>query len=401
MRLTVRSVAVGAAVVAGVVYAGPGWVTWGQTPPQSVPSDRTLVYVGTYTTGKSTSKGIYAFELQTPEATLRPLGLVAETVNPSYFDIDEARRLLFAVNEVGELNGEKTGGVSAFSIDRATGRLTFLNQRASKGTAPCFLRLDKSGRHALVANYGSGSIAVLPIGADGRLGDASSVVQHTGSSVHPQRQRGPHAHCLVLDPANRFAFACDLGLDKVLIYRFDAATGTLTPNDPAFASVEPGAGPRAMAFRPDGRFAYLGNEMQSTVTAFSYDANAGRLTEIQTISTLPADFSDNNSIAEVAVHPSGKYLYVSNRGHNSVAVFAIDPEKGTLTFVAHQSTGGRTPRHFGIDPSGRFLIAANQQSDTLVPHSIDPGTGQLKAATPATAPTPVYVAFLPPPEIAR
>jgi 6-phosphogluconolactonase len=401
MRLTVRSVAVGAAVVAGVVYAGPGWVAWGQTPPQSVPSDRTLVYVGTYTTGKSTSKGIYAFELQAPDAMLRPLGLVAETVNPSYLDIDEARRLLFAVNEVGELNGEKTGGVSAFSIDRATGRLTFLNQRASKGTAPCFLRLDKSGRHALVANYGSGSIAVLPVGPDGRLGDASSVVQHTGSSVHPQRQRGPHAHCLVLDPANRFAFACDLGLDKVLIYRFDAAAGTLTPNDPAFAAVKPGAGPRAMAFRPDARFAYLGNEMQSTVTAFRYEPQAGRLTEIQTISTVPPDFSENNSIAEVAVHPSGRYLYVSNRGHNSIAAFAIDSDEGTLSLVTHQSTGGRTPRHFGIDPSGRFLVAGNQQSDTLVPYSIDAATGRLKAASPVAVPTPVYVAFLPPPQLAR
>jgi 6-phosphogluconolactonase len=395
------SVAVGAAVVVGVVYAAPGRVARGQTPRQTVPSDQILVYVGTYTTGKSTSQGIYAFELRPADLTLHPRGVAAETVNPSYLDIDHAGTRLFAVNEVGELNGEKTGGVSAFSIDRGTGKLTFVNQRASKGTAPCFLRLDKSGRHALVANYGSGSIAVLPVGPDGRLGDASSVVQHTGSSVHPQRQRGPHAHCLVLDPANRFAFACDLGLDKVLIYRFDAAAGTLTPNDPAFAAVKPGAGPRAMAFRPDARFAYLGNEMQSTVTAFRYEPQAGRLTEIQTISTVPPDFSENNSIAEVAVHPSGRYLYVSNRGHNSIAAFAIDSDEGTLSLVTHQSTGGRTPRHFGIDPSGRFLVAGNQQSDTLVPYSIDAATGRLKAASPVAVPTPVYVAFLPPPQLAR
>jgi 6-phosphogluconolactonase len=401
MSLRRRSIPIAWALVA----VGASWTLTlaaiAQPPRETAPADRTLVYVGTYTSGKSTSKGIYAFELLPADLTLRPLGLVAETANPSYLDIDAARRRLFAVNEVSELEGEKTGGVSAFSIDPPTGKLTFLNQRPSKGTSPCFLRLDRSGRHALVANYGSGSIAVLPIGADGRLGDASSVVQHAGSSVHPQRQQGPHAHCLVLDPGNRFAFACDLGLDQVLSYRFDAEKGTLTPNDPAFVAVKPGAGPRAMAFRPDGRFAYLGNEMQSTLTVFRYDEQTGRLTEIQTVSTLPDGFSANNSIAEVAVHPSGNYLYVSNRGHDSVAAFAIDRDKGTLTFVAHQSTGGRTPRHFGLDPSGRSLIAANQQSDTLVPHWIDAATGRLKASVPVAAPTPVYVAFLPPRPVAR
>ena len=395
------SVALGAGILALLCSAAAGRAGAGQTPPQGLPSDTTLVYVGTYTAGKSTSKGIYSFQLQPGDLTLRPLGLAAETINPSYLDIDEASRLLFSVNETSEFEGKPTGSVSAFSIDPATGKLTLLNQRASRGTAPCYILLDRQRRHVLVANYGSGSVAVLPIAADGRLGEASSVVQHTGSSVHPERQRGPHAHCLLLDPAGRFAFACDLGLDKILIYRFDPEKGTLTPNDPAFVAVKPGAGPRDLAFRPDGRFAYLGNEMQSTVTAFVYDAEAGRLTELQTVSTLPDDFSGSNSIAEVAVHPSGNYLYVSNRGHNNVAVFAIDRDNGTLTSVAHQSTGGRTPRHFGIDPSGRYLLAANQHSDTLLLHWIDAATGRLKPSTAVAAPTPVYVAFLPPRQLAR
>jgi 6-phosphogluconolactonase len=265
------------------------------------------------------------------------------------------------------------------------------------GRGPCNLTLDKSGRNVLVANYGSGSVAVLPVAPDGRLGDATSVVQHTGSSVNPQRQKGPHAHCITLDPANRFAFACDLGLDKVLSYRFDAVKGTLTPNEPAFVPLQPGAGPRHMVFRPDGRFAYVVNELHSTATAFAYDAGAGVLTALQTVSTLPADFAGTNSGAEVAMHPSGRWLYVSNRGHNSVALFDIDRDKGTLTYVAAHPTGGSTPRHFGIEPAAQHLVMANQRSDTLLANRIDASTGRLTpSAGFASAPSPVFVKFLPP-----
>jgi 6-phosphogluconolactonase len=366
-------------------------------------SKDTLVYVGTYTGAKSQSKGIYLFKLQpgTPEAsdsaTLVPLGLAGETRNPSYLDIDAQRRFLFAVNEVDEFEGKPTGAVSAFSINPATGRLTLLNQRASMGRGPCNLVLDKAGRNVLVANYGSGTVAVLPVAADGRLGEATSVVQHTGASVNPDRQKGPHAHCMTLDPANRFAFACDLGIDKILSYRFDSSKGTLTPNEPAFAAATPGAGPRAMVFRPDARFAYVGNELQSTVTAFRYDAKAGVLTDVQTVSTLPAQFTGRNSVAEVAMHPSGKWLYVSNRGRDSVAFFSIDPEKGTLNYIDELSTGGRTPRHFGLDPSGQRLAIANQNSDTVLTTRVDAGSGRLKpSGVLASAPTPVFVKFLPP-----
>jgi len=362
--------------------------------------DPTLVYVGTYTGPKS--QGIYLFRLETegPEVsqniTLVPLGLAAASPNPSFLALDPKRRLLFAVNEVSQFEGKPIGAVSAFAIDPSKGTLTLINQRPSMGAAPCHLALDESGRHLFVANYSSGSVSVLPVAADGRLGAASDVVQHTGSSVNPERQRGPHAHCVTLDRESRFVFVCDLGLDKVLAYRFDAQRGKLTPHEPPFARVKPGAGPRHLVFRPDGRFAYVVNELSSTVTAFRYDANAGMLHEVQEVSTLP-EHVDLNTGAEVDVHPSGKWLYVSNRGHNSVALFTIDSTRGTLTYVEELGTRGFKPRHFGIDPSGRYLAVGNQDSDTILVARIDSANGRLTpSGTLAQAPSPVCMKFLPP-----
>ena len=363
----------------------------------------TLVYVGTYTGSKS--KGIYLFRLQTDNfevsqnILLVPLGLAVETPSPSFLELDMKRRLLFAVNELNEFEGKPTGAVSAFSIDPATGTLSLVNQRASMGTGPCHLVLAKDGRHLLVANYGSGSVSVLPVGDDGRLGAASGVVQHAGKSVHPERQKGPHAHCVTLDPANRFAFVCDLGLDKVLAYRFDAQRGKLMPHDPPFAQVKGGAGPRHMVFRPGGRFAYVVNELNSTLTTFGYDADAGVLRDLQTVSTLPEYFDGPNTAAEIGVHPSGKWVYVSNRGHNSVVLFNVEPDKGTLTYVEEQGTGGFKPRHFGIEPSAKHLAIANQDSDTVLIAQIDAGNGRLKpSGVFAHAPSPVCAKFLPPAE---
>jgi 6-phosphogluconolactonase len=365
--------------------------------------DATLVYVGTYTGPKS--QGIYVFRLQaenpavSQNITLVPLGLAAASSNPSFLALDLKRRLLFAVNEVSEFDGRPTGAVSAFAIDKTKGTLALINQQPSMGAGPCHLVLDRSGRHLLVANYGSGSVSVLPVAADGRLGVASDVVQHTGSSVNPERQKGPHAHCVTIDRANRFVFVCDLGLDKVLAYRFDARRGTLTPHDPPFAQVKPGAGPRHMVFRPDGRFAYVVNELSSTVTTFRYDANAGALHDLQTVSTLPEQFDGANTGAEVDVHPSGKWLYVSNRGHNSVVLFNVDSNTGRLTFVEEQGTGGFKPRHFGIDPSATYLAVGNQDSDTILVARIDAGNGRLKpSGVFAHAPSPVCMKFLPPGE---
>jgi 6-phosphogluconolactonase len=364
----------------------------------------TLVYVGTYTGPKS--KGIYLFRLETENTevsqniTLVPLGVAAETPSPSFLELDAKRRLLFAVNELNEFEGKPTGGVAAFAIDRTNGTLKPINHTSSMGTGPCHLVLDRTGRHLLVANYGSGSVAVVPVGADGRLGDASDVVQHAGRSINPERQKGPHAHCVTMDAANRFAFVCDLGLDKVLVYRFDAQRGKLTPHDPPFAQVKAGAGPRHMVFRPDGRFAYVVNELNSTITAFRYDASARVLHEIQTVSTLPQHFDGANTGSEIDVHPSGKWLYVSNRGHNSVVLFNVDGDNGTLTYVEEQGTGGFKPRHFGIEPSGTYLAVGNQDSDTVLVARIDAGNGRLKpSGVFANAPTPVCVKFLPPPDL--
>ncbi|HEU4751893.1 MAG TPA: lactonase family protein, partial [Armatimonadota bacterium] len=321
----------------------------------------------------------------------------AETPNPSFVAIHPNHRFLYAANEVGSYGGQKTGSVTAFAIDPATGALTKLNDRSSHGDGPCFVSVDHRGRDVLVANYGAGSVAALPIGADGRLGEATAAIQHHGSSVDPQRQEGPHAHSINVAPDNRFAFAADLGLDKILIYRFDAARGTLTPNEPAFAKVAPGSGPRHFAFHPNGRHAYVINEMKSTVTAFDYDPKRGALAEIQTLSTLPADFHGGSSCAEVQVHPSGKFLYGSNRGHNSIAMFRIDPATGKLTAIGHEPTGGKTPRNFGIDPTGKYLLAANQDSDSLVVFRIDPESGRLTpTGSRVEVPMPVCVRFLAP-----
>jgi 6-phosphogluconolactonase len=367
----------------------------------SISPDDTLVYVGSYT--GDNSKGIYLYKLTlknrdaSQNQALEPFGLAAETPSPSFLALVPHRRLLFAVNEVNEYAGQRSGAVSAFSIEPTTGKLKLLNQRASMGTGPCHLVLDKDGRHVLVANYGRGSVTVLPVASDGRLGEPSDVEQHTGSSVNPRRQEGPHAHCVTFDPAGRFLFVCDLGLDKVMIYRFDGEQGKLTPHEPAFATVKAGAGPRHMAFRPDGRFAYVVNELDSTITAFAYDAAEGKLTEVQTVSTLPPRFDGPNTTAEIAVHPSGKFVYASNRGRESVALFEIDQDAGTLTYVGEQSTGGKTPRHFEIDAGGELLIIANQNTDTLLVCRIDGGNGQLKPfGVLVESPTPVCVKFLEP-----
>ena len=359
--------------------------------------DSTFVYVGTYTGPKS--QGIYLFKLDDSAGNvmLVPVGLAAEASNPSFLELDPKRRLLFAVNEVSRFDGKPTGAVSAFAIDRTTGTLAPINQQPSMGTSPCHLVLDRAGRYLLVANYGSGSVSVLPVAPDGRLGAATDVVQHAGRSVNPERQQGPHAHCVTIDRANRFVFVCDLGLDKVLAYRFDAQRGKLTPHDPPSVQAKPGAGPRHMAFRPDYRFAYVVNELSSTVTAFRYEADAGVLREVQTISTLPEHADGANSGAEVDVHPSGKWLYVSNRGQNSVAAFSIDSARGTLKWVDELKTGGLTPRHFGIDPSTHYVLVGNQASDTILIARVDASTGRLTTSgVVAPAPSPVCVKFLPP-----
>jgi 6-phosphogluconolactonase len=297
---------------------------------------------------------------------------------------------------MGEFAGRPGGAVSAYRVEPATGHLELLNQENSGGGGPCHLSLDAAGRCVMVANYGAGSIAALPVGQDGKLAPAASMIQHQGSSVNKQRQSGPHAHQIVTDPSVRLAVVCDLGLDKVLLYDLDPAKAALVPHNPPAASVKPGSGPRHIAFHPSGKFAYVVSEMGCTVTAFSYDAKRGELKSLQDVSTLPGDFSGSSSCAEIEVHPNGKPLYASNRGHDSIAVYEINAKTGLLSLLQHQSTQGKTPRHFALEPSGKWLLAANQDSDSVTIFSVDRTTGKLiPTGQQLEVGKPVCVLFVP------
>jgi 6-phosphogluconolactonase len=336
------------------------------------------VYIGTYT-GRN-SQGIYQFDFDTASGKASEPELAGEAANPSFLAVSADGKFLYCVSESGG-NGsnKKVGMVNAMALDPATGKLTLLNQQPSGGEGPCHVTIDASGKFVLTTNYASGSVSVLPINADGTLGAATAFDQHTGSGPMKGRQEGPHAHSANMDPTNRFAIVCDLGLDKVFVYRLNG-DGTLTPNEPPTASVAPGGGPRHFTFHPNGKIAYVINEMGSTVTAFKWDAGKGTLTEVQTIGTLPeGSTAKNNTTAEVKVHPSGKFLYGSNRGDDSIAMFAVDPESGKLSSLGHVSCGGKTPRNFAIDPTGKWLLAANQNSNNICVFRIDPTSGKLEA----------------------
>ena len=359
----------------------------------SVSADELWVYFGTYTGPKS--QGIYVSRFDSESGALSEPILAATTPNPSFLALHPSGNYLYAANEVGEYRGQKSGSVTAFAVDSATGKLGSLNEQPSHGAAPCHLVVDKTGRWVLLANYMGGNVASLPIGEDGTLKTENhSVVQHLGWSVNPQRQEGPHAHSINLDAANRIAVAADLGIDKLMVYRFDAGKGTLEPNASPAVRLARGSGPRHFAFAPNQRHAFVINEMLSTLTSFRYHARAGEFEEIQTVRTLPPGSDAWNSTAHVEVHPSGKFVYGSNRGHDSIAVFSVS-RRGQMTLVEHEATQGKTPRNFGIDPSGRWLLAANQGTDSVVVFRIDPKTGALEP-TGATVGVgaPVCVKFL-------
>ncbi len=352
------------------------------------------VYIGTYS--KAPSKGIYQSVLDLKTGKMTDPTLVAETSDPSFLAIHPSRQYLYAVGEINDFSGDKAGSVSAYKINSATGELTLINRQSSKGTGPCHISVDPSGKVALVANYGGGSVTALPIGEDGSLKPATSFVQHSGKSVNPQRQGEPHAHSINADSAGKFAVAADLGLDQILVYKLDTTHGTLTPNDPPSVKLAPGSGPRHFAFSPDGKHAYVINEMANTVVAFDYDAAKGVLSQTQTITTLPTDVTSNSSTAEVQVHPSGNFVYGSNRGHDSIAVFAVDSKSGQLTAKGQVPTQGKFPRNFGIDPTGHFLIAANGSSNSVVIFKIDQTTGALEpTGQTLSVGSPVCIKFVP------
>ena len=340
------------------------------------------VYLGTYT-GEN-SQGIYLSTLDLASGKLSKPELAAELVSPSFLAIHPSGKYVYAVGEIADFQGKKAGAVSALAVDPATGKLKLINQQPSGGGGPCHVAVDPSGKCVLAANYGGGSVCSFPIGADGSLKEGGSVIQHEGSSVNQQRQKEPHAHSINVDKEGKYAFAADLGLDQVLIYKLDAAHGTLAPNDPPHAKVEPGSGPRHFAFHPGGKFAYVINELANTVVAFEYNPHHGSLTEIQSIGTLPRGFSGKSYTAEVVVHPSGKFLYGSNRSFDdsdtplgSIAVFSIDEKTGKLTATSHQSEGIKTPRNFAVEPTGKWLLVGNQAGNSVIVFAIDPKTGAL------------------------
>jgi 6-phosphogluconolactonase len=361
----------------------------------SAPAGSARVYVGTYTSGES--KGIYRLRLDLASGALAHEGEPTAAIQPSWVTPSADGRFLYAVNETGDDPEAESGGVSAFAVDRATGALTFLDRQPSGGPAPCHLAFDRTGRHLLVANYWGGSVSVFPVQADGRLGRASAFVRHTGGTHEPGRDPGPHAHAVQLTTDDRFLLVADLGRDEVMVYRFDAERGTLRAHEPPALSLGNGSGPRHLAFDADGRHLFVINELSSTVSVLSWDREKGTLSTIQTVSTLPADFHGKSSTAEIALSPNGRFLYGSNRGHDSIAIFAVDPATRKLTPVGHQPTLGRTPRNFTIDPTGSYLLAANQDSDSVAVFRVDASGGRLTpVGTPLRVPRPVSLAIVRP-----
>ena len=351
-----------------------------------------LVYIGTYSKGDE--DGIHVYRLDMATGALAHQSSIGGIDNPSFLDIAPNRRFLYAIGETSEVGDRPGGAVAAFAIDQQSGALTHINTESTVGAGPCHISIDREGQYALVANYGGGSVAILPIREDGSLGAATDFVQHEGSSVNPSRQEGPHAHSIMVSPNNKHALAPDLGIDKVLVYAIDHDKGTLSAQTPA--AIAPGSGPRHLAFHPDGQRAYVINELSNTITAFDYDADAGTLTTIQTISTLPAGYTEVSHTADVHVHPNGRFLYGSNRGHDSIAVYAIDPDSGQLALVEIAPTGGANPRNFGLDPTGTYLVVGNHSTNDIFTFRVDPDTGKLTpTGHKVEVDTPVCHKFIP------
>jgi 6-phosphogluconolactonase len=362
-------------------------------------SNTLTLYIGTYTSATSPlgqhSKGIYRFRFDTTTGALTPAGVTGGIANPTWLTFHPNGRVLYAASEVRE-HGQRSGGAAvAYARDHATDELTRINDELTLGAGPCHLSLDPTGRLLMAANYASGSLAVFPVRTDGGLEPASQVIQHADSGPVADRQEGPHAHCIVADSTGRFALAADLGIDKVMVYRINLEAKRLEPADPPAADVAPGAGPRHIAFHPNGRWLYVTGELDSTLTVFSWDAERGRLGRVQVIGTLPAGWVGINYPAEVAVAASGRFVYMSNRGHDSIAIFAADPATGRLTPAGHAPTQGNFPRHFALDPTGAFMVVANQNGDNVVVFRVDGETGQLTpTGNTVTVPMPVCVRFV-------
>ncbi len=333
------------------------------------------VYAGTYTDDRT--EGLHILELDASSGELEAVSKVPDVHNPFFLTADNSGRFLYAACAVDEFDGRPGGCIKSFSIDPESGSLALLNEQHAGGDLPCYLSVDRTNRCLLSGNYGSGSLSALPIGEDGQLQPVSQVVRHEGSSVDAGRQEAPHVHSIVLSPDHRFAFAADLGTDKVMCYELDASSATIEPTGQGFVSTRAGAGPRHISFHPDGNMAYVINELDSTIAAFDYDAGSGSLTERQTLSALPGDYGGENFCADVRVHPSGRFLYGSNRGHDSIVVMSIDGATGELTTLGHEPSCGAWPWNLEFDPAGEFLLAANQRGNVVSCFRINSDTGAL------------------------
>ena len=359
-----------------------------------------LVYIGTYTSGGDSkivkSEGIYVYKFDSATGKLAPHKIIKNVVDPSFLVIDGERKFLYAVNETVEFQGKPSGAISAFAINQPTGDVRFLNQQPSLGGAPCYVSLSKNGKFLLAANYVGGNVAVFPVEKDGKLGAAVDLRQHRGSSINRDRQEAAHAHSILLDNDNKFAYACDLGADKIFIYSFDEQTGKLAPNGAQpFFETKAGAGPRHLAFHPNDKFIFVINELDSTVTAFLRDPKSGALKEVQTVSALPPGFTGANTCADLHLSPNGRFLYGSNRGHDSIVAFKVDSPTGRLEYLEHIATGGKKPRNFAVDPTGKFLLAANQDSDNIAVFRIDERSGKLTEIGQISGiPAPVCLKFI-------
>ena len=356
------------------------------------------LYAGTSIKGDKS--GIYIFRLDSATGALEQVSFRSGVQAPSFLTIAPQGNHLYSVGQIEDKDQKTIGTVHSFSIDRFNGKLTHINHKPSYGDGPCYVTMDHTGSYVLVANYGSGSVCMLPVQGDGSLAEATSVVQHEGSSINPARQQGPHAHSINIDLTNRYAFAPDLGTDKIMVYLIDRDKGVLVPNTDPWVATLSGAGPRHFDFHPNKKNAYVINEIDSTITAYQYDGSSGHLEELQTISALPDYFNGENTCADVHVHPSGKFLYGSNRGHDSLVMFHINQTTGKLKLIGYQSTYGQVPRNFTIDPSGIYLLVANQNSDAIVTFRIDQDVGTLKhTGCTAEVPEPVCLKFLVPKKI--
>jgi 6-phosphogluconolactonase len=355
---------------------------------QAMSAAEMFVYFGSHSAAPGAGFSLARFDAGT--GALSKPEFLLEAKEPAFFVLSAEGTRLYTCNS------GTPGGLSAYAVDPHTGHLTLLNRVLAGGGDTSFICLDRSGRHVLVANYDGGSVAVFALRPDGSIGDWTAFDQHRGQSVNPVRQTHAYAHAIVLDQANRFALVPDLGLDKLFIYRFDEATGSLVPHAPAYVQIAPGSGPRHVRFHPNGRWVYLINEIASTIEAFNWDARAGTLSPFQTVSTLPADFKGENACAELEIHPNGRFLYGANRGHDSVAVFAINQATGVLTPVEYHPSGGRTPRNFTFDPTAQWILLTNQDSGNAVVFRVDAASGRLtQTGDPVPVPAPFCERFLP------